>query len=157
MLNAEAAYVSGKVWGARLGDGATPAAGEVQSDYIKYAVGLDLYLLGMDISPAVIQQYILNYQQEIIQDRLDTVGALFIRKEFIHNLWTGNLLLIYFFNDRDWLIRPRTVYNITDRLRLSFGLDIFEGKIGTGQPGEFHFVGFFDNNDRIFWDITYSF
>jgi len=157
VLNAEAAYVSGKVWGARLGDGATPAAGEVQSDYIKYAVGLDLYLLGMDISPAVIQQYILNYQQEIIQDRLDTVGALFIRKEFIHNLWTGNLLLIYFFNDRDWLIRPRTVYNITDRLRLSFGLDIFEGKIGTGQPGEFHFVGFFDNNDRIFWDITYSF
>lgn len=157
VFNAEAAYVDGKVFGARFGDGLNVTQGEIQSDYVKYAVGMDLYFLGMDVSPAVIQQYILDYQSAIIQDKIDTVGALFVRKEFIHNLWSGNLLVIYFFNDKDWLIRPRTFYNITDRLRLSFGVDIFEGKIGTGLPGEFHFVGFFDNNDRIFWDITYSF
>lgn len=157
VLNAEAAYVDGKVFGARFGDGTNIRQGEIQSDYVKYAVGMDLYFLGMDVSPAAIQQYILSYQNEIIQDKLDTVGAVFIRKEFIHNLWSANLLVLYFFNDKDWLIRPRTFYNVTDRLRLSFGVDIFEGKIGTGLPGEFHFVGFFDNNDRIFWDITYSF
>lgn len=157
VLNAEAAYVDGKVFGARFGDGVLANAGEVQRDYIKYALGMDLYFLGIDISPAAIQQYILGYQKEIIQDKIDTVGALFIRKEFIHNVWSANLLVLYFFNDKDWLIRPRTIYNITDRLRVSFGVDIFEGKIGTGLPGEFHFVGFFDNNDRIFWDVTYSF
>ncbi|MBI1824340.1 MAG: hypothetical protein HYR80_09550 [Nitrospirae bacterium] len=157
VLNAEAAYVSGKVFGARLGDGVLTNEGEVQRDYVKYAVGMDLYFLGMDVSPAAIQQYILGYQNEIIQDKIDTVGALFVRKEFIHNVWSANLLLLYFLNDKDWLIRPKTIYNITDRLRVSFGVDIFEGKIGTGLPGEFHFVGFFDNNDRIFWDVTYSF
>ncbi|WP_320412502.1 DUF1302 family protein [Candidatus Manganitrophus noduliformans] len=157
VFNAEAAYVDGKVFGARFGDGSSVQEGEIQKNYVKYAVGLDLYILGMDVSPAAIQQYIIDYDHNIIQDRVDTVGAVFIRKEFIHNLWTGNLLVLYFFNDEDWLIRPRTFYNITDRLRVSFGVDIFEGKIGTGLPGEFHFVGFFDNNDRIFWDITYSF
>lgn len=157
VFNAEAAYVDGKVFGARFGDGSSVQEGEIQRNYVKYAVGLDLYILGMDVSPAAIQQYIIDYDHNIIQDRVDTVGAVFVRKEFIHNLWTGNLLVLYFFNDEDWLIRPRTFYNITDRLRVSFGVDIFEGKIGTGLPGEFHFVGFFDNNDRIFWDITYSF
>lgn len=157
VFNAEAAYVDGKVFGTRFGDALTATQGEIQKDYVKYAVGMDLYLLGMDVSPAAIQQYIIDYENSIIQDKFDTVGAVFIRREFIHNLWTGNLLVLYFFNDKDWLIRPRTFYNITDRLRLSFGVDIFEGKIGTGLPGEFHFVGFFDNNDRIFWDITYSF
>lgn len=157
VFNAEAAYVDGKVFGARFGDGLSVEEGEIQKDYVKYAVGLDLVILGVDVSPAAIQQYIIDYETNIIQDRFDTVGAVFIRKEFIHNLWTGNLLVLYFFNDKDWLIRPRTFYNITDRLRFSFGIDIFEGKIGTGLPGEFHFIGFFDNNDRIFWDITYSF
>jgi hypothetical protein len=157
VFNAEAAYVDGKVFGSRLGNASNTNEGEIQKNYVKYAIGLDLYILGMDVSPAAIQQYIIDYETDIIQDKFDTVGAVFIRKEFIHNLWMGNLLVLYFFNDKDWLIRPRTFYNITDRLRLSFGVDIFEGKIGTGLPGEFHFVGFFDNNDRIFWDITYSF
>jgi hypothetical protein len=157
VLNAEAAYVKGKNFGTRFGDVLTTPMGETEKDFVKYAFGFDLYALGMDISPALIQQYILSYDETIIQDKLDTVAALFLRKEFIHNVWTANLLLLYFFNDNDWLIRPRTMYNITDRLRLSFGLDIFEGSIGTGLPGEFHFIGFFNNNDRIFWDITYSF
>ncbi|MFQ5949775.1 MAG: hypothetical protein ACE5J1_03705, partial [Nitrospiria bacterium] len=158
VLNAEAVFVDGKMFGTRL-----PATlpeiqlGEIQRDFIKAAVGFDTYLFGVDISPAVIVQYIIDHEDEIIQDRFDTVGAVFLRKEFIHNVWSGNLLRLWFENDNDWLIRPRTTYNITDRVRLSFGVDIFEGKIGTGQPGEFHFIGFFDNNDRIFWDITYSF
>jgi len=157
VMNMEATYVGGKNFGARFGDGLNAVEGEVQSDYLKYALGFDLYVLDMDISPAVIQQYILDYNELILVERLDTVGAVFIQKELIHNIWSANLLVLYFVNDQDWLIRPRSKYNFSDRLQFSFGVDIFEGKIGTGLPGEFNFIGFFDNNDRIFWDITYSF
>ncbi len=157
VLNMEATYVAGKNFGARFGDGLNAEEGEVQSDYLKYAVGLDLYLFDMDISPAVIQQYILDYSDLILVEEFDTVGAIFIQKELIHNIWSVNLLVLYFVNDEDWLIRPRSKYNFTDRVQFSFGVDFFEGKIGTGLPGEFNFIGFFDNNDRIFWDITYSF
>jgi len=158
IINAEITYVLDKFFGARnIEDGQDANRGVIQSDYIKYALGFDLYVFGMDISPAAIQQYILDYDDRIIVKRLDTVGAVFIQKELIHNIWKLNFLLLYFVNDDNWLIRPRTYYNITDRIRLSFGLDLFEGKIGTGRPGEFNFIGFFDNNDRIFWDMTYSF
>lgn len=157
VLNAEMTYVLDKFFGARFGDGVNAVEGEIQSDYIKYALGIDLYAFGMDISPAVIQQYILDYDDRIILERFDTVGAVFMQKEMIHNIWSLNFLLLYFINDDNWLIRPRSNYNFTDRLRFSFGVDLFEGKIGNGQPGEFNFIGFFDNNDRIFWEITYSF
>ncbi|MBN4053183.1 hypothetical protein JYT92_00365 [bacterium AH-315-L15] len=157
VLNAEFSYVLDKFFGARFRGTQNPTEGEIQSDYIKYALGLDLYLFDMDVSPAVIQQYILDYDDRIIVDRLDTVAAVFMQKELIHNIWSMNLLLLYFINDDNWLVRPRSNYNFTDRLRFSFGVDLFEGKIGKGQTGEFNFIGFFDNNDRIFWEITYSF
>ncbi|HIE65639.1 MAG: DUF1302 family protein [Nitrospira sp.] len=157
VLNAEAVYVDGKMFGTRLQNQPSAEFGEKQRDFVKGAIGFDAYVLGVDISPAIILQYIFYHDEAIIQDRLDTVIALFLRKEFVHNVWSGNLLLLRFENDNDWLIRPRTNYNVTDRVRLSFGLDLFEGKIGSGQPGEFNFIGFFDNNDRLFWDITYSF
>ena len=157
IFNAEAAYVDGKHFGARFGEDSSALQGEIQSDYVKYAVGIDTHLFGMDISPAFIQQYIIDYDERIIVDRIETVAALFLRKVLLHNVWTLNLLAIYFINNEDMLIRPRSDYNLSDRLRFSFGVDIFEGNIGTGQPGEFNFAGFFDNNDRIFWEITYSF
>ncbi len=157
ILNAEAAYVEGKNFGARFGEGANASQGEIQSDYAKYAIGIDTHLFGVDISPAFIQQYIFDYDERIIVDRANSVAALFLRKEVIYNIWTLNLLAIYFVNDKDMLLRPRSDYNLSDRLRFSFGVDIFEGDIGTGLPGEFNFAGFFDNNDRIFWEITYSF
>jgi hypothetical protein len=157
VLNAEAVYVDGKFFGTRLQNQPPAEFGEKQRDFAKAAIGFDAYVLGVDISPAIILQHIFNHDGAIIQDRLDTVIALFLRKEFVHNVWSGNLLLLRFENDNNWLIRPRTNYNVTDRVRLSFGLDFFEGKIGSGQPGEFNFIGFFDNNDRLFWDITYSF
>ncbi|MFQ5580163.1 MAG: DUF1302 family protein [Nitrospiria bacterium] len=157
VLNAEAVYVDGKFFGTRLQNLPASQRGEIQRDFVKGAIGFDAYALGIDISPALILQYIIGYEKPIIQDIVDVVGALFLRKEFVHNVWSGNLLLLWFQNDNNWLIRPRTNYNVTDRVRLSFGLDLFEGKIGSGQPGEFNFIGFFDNNDRLFWDITYSF
>ncbi|MBN4054480.1 hypothetical protein JYT87_02095 [Nitrospira defluvii] len=157
VLNAEMTYVLDKFFGARFDNGVNAVEGEIQSDYIKYALGVDLYAFDMDISPAVIQQYILDYDDPIIVERLDTVAAVFLQKELLHNIWSLNLLLLYFINDDNWLVRPRTHYNFTDRLRISFGVDIFEGKIGSGQPGQFNFIGFFDNNDRIYWELTYSF
>lgn len=157
ILNAEAAFVDGKIFGAQFDQTLSAPLGEIQRDFMKYSVGFDTYFFDTDISPAVIQQYIIDYDDRIIVERFDTVGAIFLQKEFIHNIWSTNLLVLYFFNDEDWLIRPRTFYNLSDRLQFSFGVDIFEGKIGTGLPGEFNFIGFFDNNDRIFWELTYSF
>jgi hypothetical protein len=156
ILNAEFAYTNGKIFGARLLQDST-ALGELKRDFVKYAVGLDFKLFGVELSPAFIQEMILHYDDSIIRDRTDTIGALFARREILHNLVTGQILILYFANEQDWLIRPRVNYSLTDRVRIGVGADIFEGTIGSDVPGEFHFIGFFANNDRVYFDVTYSF
>jgi hypothetical protein len=130
---------------------------------VKYAVGLDTTLWRTEISGQILQQYILGYQTDIIQDQIDTVVGLFLRRTMFSNTLTSQVLTLYFINDQEWLIRPRLGYGLTDQMKLSFGADILIGTIsdvGPGQiplPGEFHFVGFFGNNSRVYTEIQYSF
>jgi hypothetical protein len=170
VFNAEAAYVDGKVFGQRVGSFTIPntsvqgvVIGEAQRDYVKYAVGIDTTLWGVDLSGQILQQYILDYQPDIIQDEIDTVVGFFIRKTLLSNALTAQALNLYFINDNEWLVRPRLGYNFTDQVKLSFGADILLGTIsdvapnGVALPGEFHFVGFFKNNSRVYTEIQYSF
>lgn len=168
-FNGEAAYVQGKMFGTRFGR-FNPATGQVEGgetlqltlgeikrDYLKYAFSVDFDLFATDWSFQIQQQYILGHQPEIIQDRLDTVLALFIRREALHSRLLLEMLTIYFINDREALIRPKGTYQLTDSFKIALGADIFEGEIGGPLPGEFNFIGFFKNNDRVYAEFTYSF
>ncbi|MGH7273965.1 MAG: DUF1302 family protein, partial [Nitrospiria bacterium] len=172
VLSAEAAYVHGKVFGTQVGAFTigstgtvtdTPTQGEVQRDYIKYAVGLDTSLWRIDVSGQILQQYIPQYQSNIIQDQLDTVLGLLVRRTLLGNSLTLQNLTLYFINDDETLIRQKVSYNITDQMKLSFGVDQFIGTIADADPngalipGQFHFVGFFTNNDRVYTEVQYSF
>lgn len=167
VFNGEFAYVLGKMFGTRFGrfnpitgptgEELTLTLGEIKRDYWKYALSVDWRFLGADLSLQVQQQYILRYQSEIIQDRIDTVWGLFIRKELFYGRLLLEMLTIYFVNDRDLLLRPKTTFQLNDSFKIAVGADIFHGEIGGPLPGEFHFVGFFKNNDRVYLELTYSF
>ncbi len=168
VFNGEAAFVHGKMFGTRFGrfnpdpdsddpDALTLTLGEIQRDYWKYALSVDWRVFGADLSLQVQQQYIVGYQSEIIQDRIDTVWGLFIRKELFYGRLLLEMLTIYFVNDRELLIRPKATYQLNDAFKIAVGADIFHGEIGGPLPGEFNFVGFFKNNDRVYLELTYSF
>ncbi|MBI3752482.1 MAG: hypothetical protein HY266_00305, partial [Deltaproteobacteria bacterium] len=103
------------------------------------------------------QQKILRYDSTIIQREYDTVLSFFGRKPFLNDRLVPSLLALYFMVDNDTLLRPKVEYNLTDHLKLSTGLDLMIGDIGGPLPGEFHFVGFFKNESRFEFDVTYSF
>lgn len=170
VLSAEAAYIHGKVFGIRIGTATigdpgteTVTLGEIRRDYVKYAVGVDTTLWRTDVSGQILQQVIPNYETNIIQDEVDTVLGLFVRKTLLSNALTAQILNLYFVNDDEWLIRPRLSYSFTDQVKLSFGADLLIGTISdvgadrVALPGEFHFVGFFRNNSRVYTEIQYSF
>ncbi|MBI3804438.1 MAG: hypothetical protein HY282_11825 [Nitrospirae bacterium] len=165
VINGEAAYVHGKMFGTRFGrfNPTTTdqtlqfALGEIQRDYAKYALSVDFRLFGADLSFQVQQQYIFAYQPEIIQDRLDTFVAAFIRRELAYSRVLLEMLTIYYINEKDTLIRPKVTYRLNDDFKIAVGADVFSGSIGGPLPGEFHFIGFFKNNDRVYIELTYSF
>ena len=169
VLSGEAAYVAGKYFGTLFGrfnpvtgvvDGGNTLQlnlGELQRDYAKYALSADFRLFKTDFSLQIQQQYIFAYQPEIIQDRFDTILGAFARQEGLYGRLTAELLLIYFINDKEIMIRPKGTYQLTDAFKIAVGADIFEGTIGGPLPGEFHFAGFFKNNDRVYLELIYSF
>lgn len=163
VVNGEAAYIQGKFFGTKFGNileeiqRFQATLGEIQKDFVKYALGLDGTLGGIDVSIEILQQFIPRWEPRLIVPQSDTVYALFGRTELFNAVVTPQLLILFFVTDNDWLLRPRVDYNVTDRARVTFGADLLFGEIGGPLPGEFHFVGFFRNNSRVFLEVTYGF
>jgi hypothetical protein len=169
ILNAEAAWVEGKFFGTRLGRVTDTQGeevtlfGEVEKNYLKYAVGLDFSLFSTEWSFQVLQHRIPEWEPDMIQDQIDTVYGGFVRKGLSHDRMIVQALVLFFQNDTEWLIRPRMEYAVTERVKLSTGLDILLGDISDANPdeeptpGQFHFVGFFKNHSRVYVELQYSF
>ncbi len=159
VLNSEFAYTFGKHFGTLLETGAInsgPTLGELKRDFIKYAVGLDFSLFGTDLAIQLLQQGILNWERSILQDKIDTVAAFFGRKTFLNDRISTQMLILYFINEADYLLRPRMDSRLTDRVQLRFGADFFLGDRGT-RVGEFDFIGFFKDSNRLYLEVIYSF
>jgi hypothetical protein len=153
--------VRDKFFGTR--EGADPSQpgnfiyGELERNYLKYAAGFDFTFYSADLSVQMQQQRILSYSPTIIQREYDTVLSLFGRKPFLNDRLVPSILVLYFMVDNDYLLRPKLEYGLTDHLKVSGGLDLMAGEIGGPLPGEFHFVGYFKNESRAEFDLTYSF
>jgi len=175
ILKGEAAYVTGKYFGLkntvdRNNDGYLDSNGELKRDHIRWGMGLDFNIKGLDLSPGVTQWIILNHDPELIQARNDSSFNLFGRKEFPQHSAVAQFLWIYLINMKESYLKPKVTFQVTDKLQVGVGMDIFWGKKGFfGDPGggispivaatqqRPQFLGYFHDNDRIFMDFKYSF
>lgn len=170
VLNAEFAYTFGKLFGtlldikvaaasnltANVDNDISPVLGELERDFLKYAAGLDFALFGAEMSMQFLQQYIPNWNSVILQDKIDTVLSHFMRKTFMHERLVGRMLTLYFLSEEDILLRPALETRLTDKVKTVVGADIFIGDRGE-EVGQFDFIGFFKDSNRIFLEIVYSF
>ena len=175
IVKTEAAYVTGKYFGLkntvdRNGDGFTDSNGELQRDHIRWGVGLDFNVFGVDLSPGYTQWHIINYDEGLIQPQNDSSFSLFARKEFPQNSAIFQFLWIYLVNMEESLVKPKLTFQVSDKLQVSGGLDLFYGRSGfLGDVGDGaanlvaaaqqrpQFLGNFHDNDRIYMEFKYSF
>jgi hypothetical protein len=59
-------------------------------------------------------------------------------------LWISSL------NRRDWMLRPRVMWNFEKNWRLAAGIDVFNGP-------PLGFFGQYSNRDRAYTEVRYSF
>jgi hypothetical protein len=72
-----------------------------------------------------------------------------LNTKLIHN-WEAQAIFISSLNRSDWLLRPRLAWNFERNWRLLLGADIFKGP-ATGL------FGMYDQKDRIYSEVRYSF
>ena len=177
IIKGEFAYVTGKYFGTKNtadddGDGYVDYDGERQRDHIRWAAGVEFNWLGFDISPGITQWIIFEHHPSMMQPKYDTSFNVFLRREMPEQSAVFQMLILYLDSLDEVMLKPKITFQLDDRVQLGVGMDLFYGQksdfgsnraarssSGTFDPGfaRAQFVGNFHDNDRIFFELKYSF
>jgi hypothetical protein len=146
VVRAEGAFYSGKRF-ATLAP-ADPD-GLVQKDYLHYLAGLDFGLAGLDLSAQFVQRVILDYEDPVVQDRIDTTATFRVSDTLLRDTLRLELFAYVGLNEWDALLRPKVTWMAADGLEISAGAELFLGQGGT--------FGRYDDNDQVYLKAKVSF
>ncbi|MGC9375727.1 MAG: DUF1302 family protein [Bacteroidales bacterium] len=145
VLRSEAAYYMDKHFSTEnlINDGL------IKKNYLHYLVGLDFSIAGITMSTQFIQEYILDYADDITNDEVENTMTILVNETFFRETLTLELFSYIGLNNADALVRPKLTYNISDGLDVLAGANLF-----FGDSGRF---GQYDKNDMVFMKLKYSF
>jgi len=123
--------------------------GVKDKDYLHYLVGYDHNWFGVNVSLQFIQEYILDYENDIRNEEFSNTATLLSSKTFLNETLELSLLAYYGINNEDLLLRPKISYDLSDGFNLILGSDIF-----LGDEGNF---GQYNDNDMLYVKIRYDF
>jgi hypothetical protein len=146
VFRGEGAYYNGKYF-----NSTDPVLADVvvQKNYLYYLVGVDYTLWDINLSGQFVQQAILDYEDQIMQDEFENTMTLLARGDFLRETLTLELFSYIGLNNNDALIRPRIYYDLSDGFEILFGANIF-----TNDTGRF---GQYNDNDMVYAKVKYSF
>lgn len=147
VLKGEAVYTHGRQYNvSRLSD----------SDGVVPQNTLD-WIASADFNPSadtrlnfqLFQRVFFNHDPDIIPKKYENGFSALVNGKVRHNV-EAQLLWITSLNRNDWLLRPSLTWAMEKNLRLRLGVDIFNGP-------PLGFFGRFDNTDRVYTEMRYSF
>jgi hypothetical protein len=147
VLKIESVYTRGRSFNVlRL----TDDDGVVKQNTIDLAVGLDFSLPSDSrLNVQLFDRTFLDHDPDIIFKRNEPGFSVLLNRKFTERV-EGEVLYIASLNRSDWMVRPRVIWDVRPNWRLILGVDIFEGP----PLGLF---GQFDNRDRVYTEVRYSF
>ncbi|MCK5137097.1 MAG: hypothetical protein KAR19_15025 [Bacteroidales bacterium] len=147
ILRGEAAYYNGKYF---LTEDPLQPDGNIQKDYLHYLVGLDFNLGPVKLSSQFIQQTILNYDSNILNEKTENTMTFLARYDMLRETLHLELFSYIGLTNEDALIRPKITYDFDDSFSILFGSNIFAGD----EKGRF---GQYGDNSMAYLKIKYSF
>ena len=95
------------------------------------------------------QRIFFDHDPDIVPDKYETGASVLLNGKFGGNV-EAQVTLIQSLNRNDRLFRPQLFWNFERNWRLTMGADIFSGP-PTGLFGRYN------NNDRVYAEVRYSF
>jgi len=146
VFKAEAVYTDGRRYNVlRIDDD-----GVVKQNTLDLVGGLDFALpADTRLNLQLFDRVFFNHDPDIIPKRNEPGFSVLVNRKLGDRL-EAEVLWIASLARTDWLLRPKIVWTFQPDWRLIFGADIFEGP-------PLGFFGQYDNRDRVYTELRYSF
>jgi len=147
ILKGELIYTDGRRFNVQR---PTQINGLVRQNTLDYVLGLDFSLpVETRLNVQFFQRVFFSHDPDLALDQFESGASVLVSSKLGRDL-EAQALMIYSLNRSDWMFRPRLSWNFARNWRLALGADIFGGRpIGL--------FGRFDNKDRIYTEVRYSF
>ncbi|MCD6347382.1 MAG: hypothetical protein J7L96_08190 [Bacteroidales bacterium] len=147
VLRGEAAYYNGKYFQTQ-----DPLAVDalVQKDYLHYLVGLDFSIKDVKFSTQFIQETILGYDDNLLNDKVQNTMTFLARYNMFRETLHLDLFTYVGLTNKDALIRPKITYDFDDSFSILLGSNIFVGD----EKGRF---GQYKDNSMLYMKLKYNF
>lgn len=147
IVRGEAAYYDGKYFQTE-----DPFAQDalIQKNYLHYLIGLDFTIKDIKFSTQFIQEAILDYDKQMLNQELENTMTFLARYDMFRETLHLELFSYIGLTSQDALIRPKITYDIDDSFSLLLGSNIFIGD----EDGRF---GQYAANSMLYTKIKYSF
>jgi hypothetical protein len=147
VFKAEAVYTDGRRYNVlRIDDD----DGVVKQNTLDLVGGLDFGLpADTRLNLQLFDRVFFNHDPDIIPKRNEPGFSVLVNRKLGDRL-EAEVLWIASLARSDWLLRPKIVWSFQPDWRLIFGADIFEGP-------PLGFFGQYDNRDRVYTELRYSF
>jgi|GEM_PF-68381 len=121
----------------------------LERDHLHYLLGLDMNILGIDLSTQFIQEYIMDYDESLQQDEFHNMMTILARETFFRETLSLELFSYIGLNNEDALLRPKASYDLGSGMALELGANVF-----LGDEGMF---GQYDSNDMVYTRLRVDF
>jgi hypothetical protein len=147
VFKAEMVYTRGRGYSVLR---ASDEDGVVKQNTLDVVGGLD-FALPSDtrLNVQLFERAFFDHDRDILFKRHETGFSLLLNGKLTERL-EAEVLYIASLNRSDWMVRPRLIWDVHTNWRLIVGVDVFNGP----PLGLF---GQFDNRDRVYTEVRYSF
>jgi hypothetical protein len=129
----------------------TDTDGVVRQKFLDYILSAEIPLpMESRLNLQFFQRWFTNHDPDIIPRRVESGASLFASTKLFNEKVEPELLLVHSLNRLDWMARFNVNWYFAQNWRLLVGTAFFGGK-------ELGLFGRFDNRDRIFAELRYSF
>lgn len=127
------------------------ADGLVKQNFLDYIVGLEWsFPQETRFNLQLFQRWFPDHDPGIVPGTTESGVSLLLSTQALHPRLEPELLLISSLNRADWLAQFKLTWKMDGNWRLATGVDIFEGPVNS-------LFGTYDDNDRVYTEVRYSF
>lgn len=127
------------------------ADGVVRQDHLDYVVGLEYSLPGSSrFNVQLYQRWYPDHVDTMLPEEFESGYSVYATTRWPTSSVEPQLLYIQSINRKDWMLRPRVVWELDRNWRLSGGADLLGGS-------QFGLFGRYADKDRVYAELRYMF